>query len=297
MIKGTAIATDLDGTLFYPKKTIRMITSHNRKFINRFMDDGGHVIIVSSRSTYISQKVSSNLHRQIDTVCCNGSFVICNNQIIKETFFETSYLKAILAYMRNTFDPPMILLTSKDRNLVLTRTNVSKMTNVLYFIWNFLQGVYRDPFVRSDHIFAREVEKGQVYKIMCMIGITKSKMTQAMYINDLLREKFPEAEFSWIGQFIEITPKGCSKSEGLAFYLDYNKISRDNVIVVGDSGNDISMFEAFNKQSYCMAHADKRVQKHAAHIIRRFSDLEKVLYPSEDSKESEKEEKENESSK
>jgi hypothetical protein len=63
----------------------------------------------------------------------------------------------------------------------------------------------------------------------------------------LLRLRYPEAEFSWVEQCIEITPKGCSKSEGIAFYLDYNHLSRDNVLVIGDSGNDISMFEAFKE--------------------------------------------------
>ena len=113
----------------------------------------------------------------------------------------------------------------------------------------------------------------------------------AMEINRMLREKYPEAEFSWIGEFIEITPKGCSKSQGIAFYLEYNQISKDNVIVVGDSGNDISMFAAYPENSYCMAHANDHVQKHAKHIIKRFSDLEDVLYPSEDSNHPKKEER------
>ena len=289
MIKGKVIATDLDGTLFYPKKRIRMLSDSNRKFINRFLDDGGKLLLVSSRGLYISHKVPLNLHRPVDTVCCNGSFVICNDQIIKETFFDTAYLKTILNDMRSHYDPPLILLTSKDRNLVMTRTNVSHFTNFAYFVYNFFQVAYKEPFVRSDHIFASEIEKGKVYKIMVMIGLSKKKKAEAMEINRMLREKYPDAEFSWIGEFIEITPKGCSKSEGIAFYLEYNRISRDNVIVVGDSGNDISMFEAFPENSYCMGHANEHVQKHARHIIKRFSDLENELYPSEDSHPSEKE--------
>jgi Cof subfamily protein (haloacid dehalogenase superfamily) len=283
MKQDKVIGTDLDGTLFYPKRRIRLLSTGNKAFINRFIDDGGKLLIVSSRSDYMSHKVALALHRNLDTVCCNGSFVICNNQIIKETFFDTAYLKALLADLRKQFDPPLILLTSKDRNLVMTRTKVSHFTNFGYFLYNFFQGVYKEPFVRSDHIFAQEIEKGKVYKMMVMIGVGKKSKAQAMEINRALREKYPGAEFSWIGEFIEITPKGCSKSSGIAFYLDYNHISRDNVIVVGDSGNDISMFEAYPENSYCMAHGNDHVQRHAKHIIKRFSDLESVLYPSEDS--------------
>jgi Cof subfamily protein (haloacid dehalogenase superfamily) len=285
------ICTDLDGTLFYPKHRIRLLSNRNRKFLKKFFSDGGRLLLVSSRSSYMSHKVAVTLKRPLDAVCCNGSFVVCGDKIIKETFFDTVYLKKILADMRQNYDPPLILLTSKARNLVMTRTNVSHFTNIVYFLYNLFQGVYKDPFVRSDHIFAQEIERGKVYKMMVMIGLGKKNKTRAMEINRMLREKYPEAEFSWIGEFIEITPKGCSKSQGIAFYLEYNQISKDNVIVVGDSGNDISMFAAYPENSYCMAHANDHVQKHAKHIIKRFSDLEDVLYPSEDSNHPKKEER------
>ena len=54
------------------------------------------------------------------------------------------------------------------------------------------------------------------------------------------------------------------------------------MLVVGDSGNDISMFEAYQKNSFCMEHSPDAVKKHAAHVVKRFYDLEKYLYPSEE---------------
>jgi len=43
------------------------------------------------------------------------------------------------------------------------------------------------------------------------------------------------------------------------------------------------MFDAFHENSYCMAHSPSSVKKRAAHVLRRVSDLEEVLYPSVDS--------------
>lgn len=283
------IATDLDGTLFYPRKHFSMIGKENRAFVNRFVGDGGKLLLVSSRGRYFSQKVSKNLGMPLDSVGCNGSFVISNGVLVKETYFNPGVLKKILTEMSRKWKLPLVLLMSRHRNMVLTQTGVSRMTNIGYFLYEFFQGVYREPFVRSDKIFYEEIEKGEVYKILIMMGALPNKVTLAREVNKQCRKLFPEAEFSWVGSGIEVTPKGCSKGEGLAFYLDYNHIPRDNVLVVGDSGNDISMFEEFKDQSYCLEHGPKAVQKHASHVISRFYDLEKVVYPSEETKNSRKE--------
>jgi Cof subfamily protein (haloacid dehalogenase superfamily) len=276
------IATDLDGTLFYPRKRVKMISKENRAFINRFLADGGRLLIVSSRNRYFSDKVSENLGHPIDTVGCNGAFVVSNGEVIKETYFQPGLIRKILSEMRREWHLPLVILDSKHRNMVLTQTGVSSVTNIMYFAYQLVQGVYREPFVRSDKIFYEEIEKGEVYKLLIMFGVTHKKIMETMEINKLLRVRYPEAEFSWMGQGIEVTPKGCSKAEGIAFYLDYNKIDRDNVIVVGDSGNDISMFEEYKANSFCLSHGRDIVKKHAAHIIDRFSDLEKYIYPSEE---------------
>jgi hydroxymethylpyrimidine pyrophosphatase-like HAD family hydrolase len=54
----------------------------------------------------------------------------------------------------------------------------------------------------------------------------------------------------------------------------------DNVLVVGDSGNDISMFQAFPGRSFCMDHSLEDVKQHASFVIKRFSDIENYVYPS-----------------
>lgn len=276
------IATDLDGTLFYPRKRISMIGKDNRLFIKRFIGDGGKLLLVSSRGQYFSEKVAKNLNEPLDSLGCNGAFVKVNDMMVKETFFNPGLIRKILTEMSREWHLPLVLLMSKNHNMVLTQTGVSSFTNLGYFLYQFVQGVYKEPFIRSDKVFYEEIEKGNVYKIMILFGVAPSKKKVAMEANKVLRERYPEAEFSWVNQCIEVTPKGCSKGEGIAFYLDYNKIPRDNVLVVGDSGNDISMFEEFKANSFCLEHGADEVKKHATHIIYRFYDLEQYIYPSEE---------------
>jgi Cof subfamily protein (haloacid dehalogenase superfamily) len=276
------IATDLDGTLFYPRKRIRMISNDNRSFINKFMDDGGKLLLVSGRNRYFGEKVAQNLHRPVDVVGCNGSFVLSDGKLAKESFFNKDLLKKILTETCREYKIPLVMLFTKKNNLVIPRTGVSWFVGLCYSTYEFFQGTYREPVVRSDKTYYEELEAGEVYKAMLFFGPTKKYKKKAREANKLLRLRYPDAEFSWTEQCIEITPKGCSKSEGIAFYLDYNHLSRDNVLVIGDSGNDISMFEAFKDESFCMHHSPEEVKKHASHVIKRFHDLESYIYPSEE---------------
>lgn len=284
MVNGKVIAVDLDGTLFYPPKRIRMISGGNRAFIYRFMDDGGKLLLVSGRNLYTPEKVASVLGRELDVVGCNGAFVISGGHYVKEAFLDRAFVKTMLKEVGREFHIPLTMLFTKHRNIVMPVTGVSRFTGMCYSVYQASQLAYRDPVIRSDKAYVEELEKGEIYKVMLFFGIAGKAVEMARKCNEILKERYPEAEFSWCRQTVEITPKGCTKDSGIASYLEYNRIEKDNVLVVGDSGNDISMFEAFKENSFCMEHSPVAVKEHAAHVVKRFYDLEGYLYPSEERK-------------
>lgn len=274
------IATDLDGTLFYPKKRVKMISNESDEFIQRFMDDGGRLLLVSGRNRFFAEKVAERLNRPVDIVGCNGAFVISDGKLIKENFFDVEELSRLLKEAPRDFDIPLIILFTKDRNMVIPRTQVSRSTGLMYNVYEFFQGTYKEAVIRSDKAYFDEIAKGQTYKVLFLFGIAGKAKKSSFAAAKLLELSYPHMEFAWVNQGLEVTPKGCSKDLGISFYLEYNRFSRDNVMVVGDSGNDIPMFEAFYEHSFCMEHSPIEVREHARHVIRRFADLERYVYPS-----------------
>lgn len=277
------VCTDLDGTLFYPKKRLQMFTKENRAFLRQVKANGDRVVLVTSRHLSFIKRVEKKLGFSVDCVGCDGGFVLINDRIVSETTFDPTALKNLVKDLREQYNPPLFLLATRDHSFIMTKTLTSHITTFMYFAYEAVQGVYRERCTRSDHVFYNEIEKGASYKLMMMVGLTKKKKAKAEQITAQLTEQYPQFNFMWLGEMIEITPKGCSKADGLAFYLDFNKISHDNVHVVGDSGNDVPMFDRFHEHSYCMSHSPDSVKAHAAHVIHRVSDLKQVLYPSEDS--------------
>ena len=48
------LATDLDGTLFYPKRKFTLMTRKNAKFLKDFYNAGGKVMLVTGRNYNIA---------------------------------------------------------------------------------------------------------------------------------------------------------------------------------------------------------------------------------------------------
>lgn len=67
------------------------------------------------------------------------------------------------------------------------------------------------------------------------------------------------------GQFYELVPKGHSKAKVIDYVLEHFGIRRENAWVFGDSGNDLSMFEAV-PNAVAMGKHDRVLEPYASYI-------------------------------
>jgi len=74
----------------------------------------------------------------------------------------------------------------------------------------------------------------------------------------------------WSGKynhFAEIVPLGVDKAEGIKYVIDYLGIKEDEVLVIGDAGNDVGMMKTF-KESCAMKNGELEVIKNAKYITK-----------------------------
>lgn len=273
------LATDLDGTLFYPKQRHRYISKANLNFIRRWIDEGNRLVLVTSRSEEFLKGVQKEIDRPVDLIVCNSSRIIANGEVIRDVSVPNKTMASILDKINKRYKPTAYLMTTDSYPCLIKNLRVTgKILMAFYKLWWKHQGMYREPFTLSNEIFDSEVkEKGLIYKIMVFFGLGRGKTNFSKDLNKVFRQEFPNVEFSWIGKVIEITPKECSKGAGLEYYCKNQKIDPKDVYVVGDSGNDISMFNSFKDNSFCMKHSNKAVKKYAKAIIKNVAALEKIL--------------------
>lgn len=116
----------------------------------------------------------------------------------------------------------------------------------------------------------QEIRTRKVYKV----NLRPNNLEEATRVTDELKRKFPKLSIFQVGKRrIEISADQTSK--GIAL----DKIAGDTLktVAIGDSENDISMFEEADI-SYCMAHAPEHVKEKANYVVPRFSDAVTHLF-------------------
>ncbi len=272
------LAVDLDGTLFYPKRRQTLITNANVQFLRDLIDAGHRVIFVTSRNREFVEKTAARIERSVDAVCINGAQIILGGQLVRDETIHGERAFEIFAHMSRYDAQPLAWFLDNHRyQNLLFNNGVSWLTSQFFKYYYKSLGAYRQNYLADDDVFLSEIKKGDVYRMLMYFGIGKRRENIAKNVNKYMRETFPDIECSWIHTVVEIAPRDCHKAAALEYIIARESIARDDVYVVGDSGNDISMFQAFQKNSYCMDHAHNSVKKFAKHTIKRVHHLRAVI--------------------
>lgn len=271
------LATDLDGTLFYPRDKKEMICKENLSFIRDFIDQGNKLILVSGRSLTYCKQVERRINRDVILMCYNGAIINEKDNDIYDFSIENDVAKDIIEESFTDSKIKGVFIMTENGVFVKARRNniiVKKLSQIYYEG----QKVYAEKFHFDNKSYEFELKNGKIHKIMLFFGISPKSRANAREYNKILRERCEYLESSWSNNTIELTNKHCSKGNALLKYANIKNINPNDIYVVGDSGNDISMFKDFKENSFCMSHSQKSVKKYAKHIIDKFIDLKKYLF-------------------
>ena len=279
---GKLLAVDLDGTLLYPKQLFRCISRRNCKFLQNWYDQGNRIVLITSRSASFIERLKKEIQRPFDYIAVGSAQISVDGNLIRDVAMDNNAIIEILDTINKQYKPVAFLMTAKGLPMLIRNNKVGSIFLLAFYklYWIF-QFKYREAFVLDTPNFDKHAKDAHIYKIMVFYGFRRKFKEIAKDVNKYLREKYPEIEASWSYIVNEITPQNCHKGEGLSIYCDYLNIKKEDVYAVGDSGNDIEMFNRFYENSYCMKHGGKVVRKYAKHTIRRVYDLNKLVLKGE----------------
>ncbi|MDN6728540.1 MAG: HAD-IIB family hydrolase, partial [Tetragenococcus halophilus] len=183
----------------------------------------------------------------------NGGLIVMEGQKIFEKFIETPILRELLYYIQENqlvYDA----LDGKNRIGTYQSGNQGR-------IWNV-------PLVKPEDMIA-EIAPLRIYKIN--VRPEAGRCTSTLLD---LQNKFPQLSICKSGpERIEITPADITKGQAIE---RIKQIQPLEVITVGDSENDISMFELADT-SFCLRHAASEVRNTADHVIDDFYEIAQYL--------------------
>ncbi|MGL5346556.1 MAG: HAD-IIB family hydrolase [Peptostreptococcaceae bacterium] len=258
------LASDVDGTLFVNEDVhIKSI-----EYIKQFREDGHIFLLCTGRNLGGVKHLINNYDIEADGfVLCNGSVVLDKNfeiihnekiqdKIIKKVFEESKDAQEFNFYFGDSDN--IYIVDGYNSNPIISAMEIREdMTVVTIDEEEFYKNEY------TANTIGVELKSGCIEK-------THNKLVQ---LESLLGEYVSLYRNQ---NFIDIAPKGCSKSEGIAKVLDKYEVEDNNVYVIGDSWNDASMFEKY-KNSYTFSYAEKELQKKASSVIDAFYDCFKCI--------------------
>lgn len=267
-------AIDLDGTLFYPKHPRKILSNKTVNLLQRIVDSGDFFVAVSGRTLTSCKTVFTKIDREPHIIACNGSCILVKDELIFDKYFESETVHKILDYVHTNYKTIGCYVMDKDGRLILKNKFRTFMQRFGQKMYDLSRGNLLDKYIISEDSFNEAIKNNRVYKIMIMFGVFKKAKLRAKEANKDLQQKFGDICSScWSEQMVEISPFGCDKSNGIKMVANHLGVKNEDIIVVGDSGNDIPMFKAFFENSYCISRAPSTVRKYAKHNVKNVNKL------------------------
>lgn len=248
------LASDLDGTLFQHNRTIR---KEDIEAILKFKEKGNKFIVSTGRGLKgIKEGLKNYPEVEYDyAIGCNGGVIVNNkNQVIYKNRISSDVAKLVF---KELLKIEGILIRFDDEEVGLRceveRHEIDKNIPVQF---HFDKIIERKELLKRDSNYS-----------MIALAVLNRDIKKAEEIKDLLIEKLGDKLEVYRNQFfVDISPKGCSKGNGIKKLSEIYDIDIKDISVIGDSYNDLSMFE-ITENSYTFTYAEKNVQSNANNIV------------------------------
>ncbi len=245
------LVLDLDGTLVTGKKDI---TQYTVDVLRQAQQQGVRVVLASGRPTHGIMPMA----RQLE-IASYGGFIMSFNggmiidaasgevvyqatlpaEVIAPLYEMSSEAGAVISTYRDEF----VICEQPDDKYMSIEISLTRMTACP--VESFVDAV---DFAATKCLAVGDPER--------LIGLREQVMERFSHCMNAFRsEPF----------FLELVPKGIDKALSLSRLLDHLKLSRDEVVAIGDGFNDLSMIE-FAGLGVAMANAQEQVRQAANYI-------------------------------
>ena len=243
------IAIDLDGTALKDEFNLH---PYNVEIIKKYKNLGYKFLIATGRPYRSSKKFYNELDLDTPIINYNGSYI----HDVKESSFITKIItvkKEDVIQIENDLKEYLCNIMCEYEDLVFIHENDEDINS---FFWQddtpVHYGLMKDNLNIDPCTFIIEI---------------KDSKDQDKVLSYMKKYKEYSCRF-WNGRynrFAEIIPLGVSKSEGIRYVCDYLNIKYDEVLTIGDAGNDVCMMEEFI-ESCAMINGEEEVIKKAKYV-------------------------------
>ncbi|MDO4535255.1 MAG: Cof-type HAD-IIB family hydrolase [Clostridium perfringens] len=248
------ICIDMDGTLLNKDHEV---SKENKEALKEALRRGVRIAISTGRVFPTIEIYSKLLGINVDVICSNGSYIKERNS--EDIIFKSILNENLLNKIYNMTRKYNFLTYFDTTEGIISETKIPD--NDSYRLMNSWVNeekikLYQVP----DFKEAFNDEKHNILKVILIQ--TKTSKTFEDAKEDLEEiSKIADLAYSW-GGAVEIMEKGTTKGNAVKMLADKLNIKKEEIICIGDSGNDLSMLKEAGL-SIVMGNASEKIKKYA----------------------------------
>lgn len=263
------IAIDLDGTLI---NNNHEISKENVKAIKHAMKKGYEVVIATGRAYFDVQRILKEAGLSLYIISANGSNIhsLSGTKILSVTIPREKAREMILwfdkhHYYYEVFTDNGIYTPAKGREIL--REEMEQLKNVTSAEeYALMELELEKQFSQSGFVYMEHYEEvfqadENIYNILIYTFLNEKRnrgWDKYKAERDLTLVTSSKYNF-------EIEHKNASKGNALLYLAKVLNKDLQNSMAIGDSGNDVSMFEVVTN-SFAMKNADEKVKSKARYV-------------------------------
>jgi Cof subfamily protein (haloacid dehalogenase superfamily) len=266
MIK--CLVSDVDGTLFLDLETPTGIIEPNTiEKVQMLTKSGVRFVMASGRDHLTARYLESKLHVKVDGIGQNGGVIMIDDEVLASFPLDEKVVEAFLSLLEKTSLNVNILFIDDRGHHVMAKPygwmyDLFKIMLERREITHLYEEDFKTYRTHDNHPVTKAV-------VICDNTEDRDAFTQEMV------EYLASYNYDWFyssPQYIEIMGKNINKGTGVLHLAKVLNLELDEIAVVGDSYNDISMFKV-TPHSFAMDHGDEEVRKHAKYIVSKVDEV------------------------
>lgn len=250
--------TDLDGTLLNKESRL---SEKSKEILNTFILNGGMFTYATARSYNSAKYVTEGLITTVPIIVYNGAFIydIPSKKYVDGVFFNQYQLNEIIKLTNQFNYTPLVYTFINGEEKVLWNKNGNLSEGFLYYLSNRKNDKRMMPVEDISHSFC-----GDIFYITFIENYKKLLPLYNMIKGNELFNSVFQQEIYRTEYWCEIMPKSANKASAIKKLK--KMLGCDELIVFGDSLNDIPMFKIADK-SYAVMNANDKLKQIATKTI------------------------------
>lgn len=250
--------TDLDGTLLNKESKLSDISV---EIINTFINNGGLFSFATARSFNSSSIITANLQISVPVIIYNGGFIydIAQKKFLHKTLFSKDEIAKLINITKTSGLTPLVYTLIDGEEKILWNNNANLSQGFKYYLSTRANDKRLAPVDSLEKSFFGDIFYITFIESYEDLHPAYKKLKNDSDFNSIFQQEIYREEY-----WCEIMPKTASKSNAALKLKEL--LGCDELIVFGDSLNDIPMFEIADK-SFAVENSNDKLKQIATEVI------------------------------